>query len=102
LHQLDFRGTDGGLLPVPYDVETLVMAQGERYDVMFVGTEDEGAEIPLIDEPYERGHESGTRPATELRASALAPGHGWLRGQRHRRALPSSVSRTPTKPSRCA
>jgi FtsP/CotA-like multicopper oxidase with cupredoxin domain len=59
-------GTDGGLLPVPYDVETLVMAPGERYDVMFVVTEDEGAEIQLIDEPYERGHESGTRPATEF------------------------------------
>ncbi len=59
-------GTDGGLLPKPYDVDTLVMSPGERYDVMFVVDDEAGAEIPLIDEPYERGHASGSRPASEF------------------------------------
>ena len=59
-------GTDGGLIPKPYDVDTLLMSPGERYDVMFVANAEPGSEIPLITEPYERGHESGLRPPAEV------------------------------------
>ncbi len=59
-------GTDGGLVPKPYDVETLLMSPGERYDVMFVANAEPGTELPLITEPYERGHESGKRAPAEV------------------------------------
>lgn len=54
-------GTDGGLLPKPYDTERLLMAPGERYDVMLVASGAPSSVLDLIDEPYERGHESGHR-----------------------------------------
>jgi FtsP/CotA-like multicopper oxidase with cupredoxin domain len=54
-------GTDGGLLPKPYDTETLLMAPGERYDVMVIANGAPTSTVDLMDEPYERGHESGHR-----------------------------------------
>ena len=54
-------GTDGGLLPKPYDTERLLMAPGERYDVMVIANGTPGSVVDLMDEPYERGHESGHR-----------------------------------------
>ncbi len=72
-------GTDGGLIPKPYDVNTLLVSPGERYDVMFVANAEPGSELPLMTEPYERGHESGKLPAAEVArfkvgtTSVLAP-----------------------------
>lgn len=72
-HTFRVIGTDGGLVPKPYDVETLLMSPGERADVMLVANVEPGGELPLITEPYERGHESGTRaPAEVMRFKAAA------------------------------
>ncbi len=59
-------GTDGSFFAKPYDADTLLMGPGERYDVMFVAPAEPGAELPIISEPYERGHESGKLPPVEV------------------------------------
>jgi len=58
-HKLRVIGTDGGLVPKPYDVDTLLISPGERYDVVTRIEGAAGAAIDLVNEPYERGHESG-------------------------------------------
>lgn len=58
-HSWRVIGTDGGLLPKPYDTERLLVSPGERYDVMVVMNGAPASEIELINEPYERGHDSG-------------------------------------------
>jgi len=65
-HSLRVIGTDGGLIPKPYDTETLLLSPGERYDIMFVANVEPGSELPIITEPYERGHESGKRAPLEV------------------------------------
>jgi FtsP/CotA-like multicopper oxidase with cupredoxin domain len=55
-------GTDGGFLPKPYDTEHLLIAPGERYDVILVPSGAPGTEITLMDDPYERGHDTGKDP----------------------------------------
>jgi FtsP/CotA-like multicopper oxidase with cupredoxin domain len=55
-------GTDGGLLAKPYDTEKLLIAPGERYDVMLIANGAPGSVVDLMNDPYERGHESGNRP----------------------------------------
>lgn len=52
-------GTDGGLIPRPYDTERLLISPGERYDVMVVAEGAPGAELTLTNQPYERGHDTG-------------------------------------------
>jgi FtsP/CotA-like multicopper oxidase with cupredoxin domain len=54
-------GHDGGLLEKPYDAEHVLIAPGERYDVMVIANGAPASVIDLIDDPYERGHESGKR-----------------------------------------
>lgn len=54
-------GTDGGLIEKPYDTDTLLISPAERYDVVFVAPGP--GTMPLTSEPYERGHETGLRPA---------------------------------------
>jgi FtsP/CotA-like multicopper oxidase with cupredoxin domain len=67
-------GTDGGLVPKPYDVDTLLMSPGERFDVMFVANAEPGSELTLMTEPYERGHESGTRAPAEVMRFSVGSG----------------------------
>jgi FtsP/CotA-like multicopper oxidase with cupredoxin domain len=55
-------GHDGGLLAKPYDAERVLVAPGERYDVMVIPTGAPNAAIDLLDDPYERGHGSGALP----------------------------------------
>jgi FtsP/CotA-like multicopper oxidase with cupredoxin domain len=52
-------GTDGGLVPQPYDIDTLLISPGERYDAMVIVTGNPGDETTLLNEPYERGHDTG-------------------------------------------
>jgi FtsP/CotA-like multicopper oxidase with cupredoxin domain len=59
-------GTDGGLVPRPYDADTVLMSPGERYDVLFVADAEPGSELAIMNEPYERGHDSGHRPPVEV------------------------------------
>jgi FtsP/CotA-like multicopper oxidase with cupredoxin domain len=54
-------GTDGGLLPKPYQTDRLLIAPAERYDVMFIAPKTPNTEGELTSEAYERGHHSGER-----------------------------------------
>lgn len=51
-HRFLVIGWDGGPLPVPYETETLLMAPGERYDVLVEVT----AQTTLRNTYYDRGH----------------------------------------------
>ncbi len=59
-------GTDGGLVARPFDVTSIVMSPGERLDLLVRLDGDEGTELQLTSEPYDRGHDSGTWPAVDL------------------------------------
>jgi FtsP/CotA-like multicopper oxidase with cupredoxin domain len=52
-------GTDGGVLPRPYDTDRLLVAPGERYDVVVIVTGAPSSETTLWNEPYDRGHDTG-------------------------------------------
>lgn len=70
-HRWHVIGVDGGLLPKPYDVETLLIGPGERYDVMVVIDAAPGADIIITNEPYERGHDSGKASSLPLMTLAI-------------------------------
>jgi FtsP/CotA-like multicopper oxidase with cupredoxin domain len=55
-------GHDGGLLSKPYDTDRVLIAPGERYDAMVIPTGAPNSVIELLDDPYDRGHDSGSRP----------------------------------------
>ncbi len=65
-HRWRVIGTDGGLVPRPFDVDTLLMSPGERYDVLVTLAGAAGEEIALTSEPYERGHGTGMNPAVQV------------------------------------
>jgi FtsP/CotA-like multicopper oxidase with cupredoxin domain len=50
-------GWDGGLLPEPYTTPTLLVAPGERYDVLVDLAGEPGDVIPLQTLHYDRGHD---------------------------------------------
>ncbi|MFO0661476.1 MAG: multicopper oxidase family protein [Polyangiaceae bacterium] len=58
-------GTDGGLIPKPHDQDRLLIAPGERYDVL-VRMPSKVGKIQLTDEAYDRGHDSGTAAPLEV------------------------------------
>jgi FtsP/CotA-like multicopper oxidase with cupredoxin domain len=59
-------GTDGGWLPQPYDTDRLLVAPGERYDVALIASGEPGDEVTLMNDSYERGHDTGAEPPLEL------------------------------------
>lgn len=96
-HRLRVIGTDGGLIPRPYDVDSLVISPGERYDLMLVVDGVPGTDVAVSNEPYERGHGSGAASAMPLMTFALS-GEPRLEG----RTLPSSfpdIERLPDRPA---
>jgi FtsP/CotA-like multicopper oxidase with cupredoxin domain len=52
-HPMTVIATDGGFVGTPYAVESLLMAPGERYEVL-VNVQQPG-DIVLINQPYDRG-----------------------------------------------
>lgn len=69
-------GHDGGLLAKPYDAERVLIAPGERYDVIVIPNGAPNSSIDLLDDPYDRGHGSGERPTmrvARVRLSGAAP-----------------------------
>ena len=56
-HKFTVIGWDGGLLPQPYEAETVLIAPGERYDVLVTFTGAVGARVALETIHYDRGHE---------------------------------------------
>jgi FtsP/CotA-like multicopper oxidase with cupredoxin domain len=47
---------DGGLLPAPYTTDTLLIAPGERYDVVVTFPHDDAGPTMLRTHHYDRGH----------------------------------------------
>ena len=71
-HKLRVLGTDGGRFAKPYDVDTLLISPGERYDVMVTVDGPPGTEIALVNEAYDRGHDSGGAAPMEVMRFALS------------------------------
>jgi FtsP/CotA-like multicopper oxidase with cupredoxin domain len=90
-------GTDGGLIPKPYDTERLLISPGERYDVMLIARGEPGTELTLMNAPYERGHHTGTAAPMPLAKVRIGAGQT-LAG----RALPAAgpaIDRLPAGPA---
>lgn len=69
-------GWDGGLLPEPYEADTLLIAPGERYEVLVTPTGPAGTTLALETIHYDRGHaiaDPGPRSLLSLRFEAAAP-----------------------------
>ena len=68
-HRFQVIGTDGGLLPRPYSTETLLIAPGERYDVLVTFEASEGTRAALETLHYDRGHhipDPGPKPLMDV------------------------------------
>ncbi len=90
-------GTDGGLLPRPYDIDHLLISPGERYDVMLIVNGAAGSEVTLMNDPYERGHDTGKEPPWPV-ATFVVTDDAPLTG----RLLPSvfaDIERLPDRPA---
>jgi FtsP/CotA-like multicopper oxidase with cupredoxin domain len=69
-------GWDGGLIPQPYDVETLLITPGERYEVLVEFHDPQGTELALETVHYDRGHhipDPGPLPVFEIAVEGAAP-----------------------------
>jgi len=66
-------GWDGGLVAAPYDVETLLIAPGERYDVLVEIAGAAGDELELRNTYYDRGHNIPDTGPRTLMMVALGP-----------------------------
>jgi len=84
-------GHDGGLVERPYDTEHVLIAPGERYDVMVIANGAAGSVIDLVDDPYERGHESGKRAPLNV-AHVRFAGEPALEGRRLPDAFPATAA----------
>ncbi|MGK4008358.1 multicopper oxidase family protein [Sorangium sp. So ce1036] len=96
-HAFRVIGTDGGLIPEPYDAERLLISPGERYDVLLMAQGEPGTELTLMNEPYERGHHTGHADPMPLATVRIGQGPG-LSG----RALPETgpaIERLPGGPA---
>lgn len=71
-HSFRVIGTDGGLVETPWDTETLLLAPGERYDVVLIPAGKPGKSLTLWNEPYARGHDSGAAAPVQLASVRLA------------------------------
>lgn len=62
-------GWDGGLLEQPYEAATLLLAPGERYDVLVTLEGDPGSSAALQNVHYDRGHDlpdPGPKPILDI------------------------------------
>ncbi|WP_438016691.1 multicopper oxidase family protein [Sorangium sp. So ce315] len=87
-HAFRVIGTDGGLIPKPYDAEKLLVAPGERYDVLLIAQGEPGTELTLTNAPYERGHHTGL--AAPMPLATVRIGEGPALSGPARRTLPDS------------
>lgn len=72
-HEFHVIGWDGGLLAEPYMAETLLIAPGERYEVLVTVDEREGTKLKLETLHYDRGH-NVPDPGAKLVFTALVEG----------------------------
>ncbi len=69
-HRFLVIGWDGGMLAAPYEVDTLLVAPGERYDVLVELDDAVGESLELLNLHYDRGHDladPGPKPIMTLR-----------------------------------
>jgi FtsP/CotA-like multicopper oxidase with cupredoxin domain len=67
-------GWDGGLLAQPYEADTLLMAPGERYEVLVEPTGKAGDQLTLETIHYDRGHDiPDPGPKTLMTVRLVAP-----------------------------
>lgn len=59
-------GTDGGLIPHPYDTERILVPPGKRIDVLVIPHGAPGTTTVLWNDPYDRGHDSGQDAASPV------------------------------------
>jgi FtsP/CotA-like multicopper oxidase with cupredoxin domain len=72
-HALRVIGWDGGLVETPYETTTLLIAPGERYDVLVELTGSEGDALELRTLHYDRGHNIPDPGPIEVLAIELGP-----------------------------
>lgn len=66
-------GWDGGLLPEPYEVGSLLVAPGERYEVLVTFDGTPGTRLQLQNSHYDRGHDvpdPGVKPLLNVSVTA--------------------------------
>jgi len=73
-HPFTVIGWDGGLLPDPYLADTLLIAPGERYDVLLPVPSSPGERLLLRALPYDRG--DGVEDASERALLDIEVGRG--------------------------
>jgi FtsP/CotA-like multicopper oxidase with cupredoxin domain len=88
--KLRVLGTDGGHFATPFDVDTLLISPGERYDVMVKMDGAAGTELALTNEAYDRGHDSGGAPPMEVMRFVLSKA-----SQLSDKTFPSAFPATP-------
>ncbi len=96
-HAFRVIGTDGGLVGQPWDTDTLLMAPGERYDVVLIPNGKPGSVVTLWNDPYSRGHGS-LAAAPELLATVRLATGASLSG----RSLPSAFPEVEKLPAGAA
>jgi FtsP/CotA-like multicopper oxidase with cupredoxin domain len=75
-HSFLVIGWDGGLLEQPYSTERLLVAPGERYEVLVELQGERGAELALQTLHYDRGHnipDPGPLELVRLQLTSVAP-----------------------------
>jgi FtsP/CotA-like multicopper oxidase with cupredoxin domain len=72
-HTLRVIGWDGGLLPEPYAVDNLVVAPGERYDLLVELQGQAGNELAVRNIYYDRGHDIPDPGPRDLLTIELLP-----------------------------
>jgi len=90
--QLLVIGSDGGLVPEPYASDALLIAPGERYDVLVTFDGSEGGSAVLQTMHYDRGHDIPDPGPQDLLKVAYGP------SIETPRALPETWGETPALP----
>lgn len=74
-HRFLVIGWDGGPLETPYETDRLLIAPGERYDVLVELKGEVGTALELLNLHYDRGHDlpdPGPKPVMHLRFDDVA------------------------------
>lgn len=80
-HPFTVVGWDGGVLAEPYDATTLLIAPGERYEVLVQFSDREGSKLTVETLHYDRGHDvpdPGPIPMFDLRVEGTTPARSRL------------------------
>jgi FtsP/CotA-like multicopper oxidase with cupredoxin domain len=72
-HRFTVLGTDGGLLPKPYEADDVLIVPGQRLDVLVQGTGAPGSRTMLQNLPYDRGHGAGVVVAEDVMTVQYVP-----------------------------